>query len=413
MLGAAAATIGHGDSAPEQQSERARPAAAFTDSVGINVHLSYRDTSYGDTRRVETLLEQLGVRHLRDGMTLGNEDACRSDRALAASGFRFTYITQTNPTPAQLTSWASCVGPAIEAFEGLNEYDISHPPSDTDWAATVRSSQQALYRSVKGSRELAGLTVVGPSLTSDAAFRAVGDLSPNLDDGNIHDYFSNHEPETGGWGLGGYGSIAYNIRVARAVDPTKPIESTETGYGTDRAERTVDDVAQATYLPRLLLEQFATGIPRTFNYELLDEGGAPFNHYGIVDGNLRPKPAYTALASLIAVLHDTGDPVSTGTLRYSIDGAGDVHHVLLQKRDGRYALALWLPASTYDPATRTTRDVAPEAITLQIATPFKSAAAYAYGSDWNLHRTALPATGPLHLMIGDRVTIVELVPAGA
>jgi hypothetical protein len=414
LLGSAVATIRHGGSAPVALVERARAAGQFTDSIGINVHLSYRDTGYGDTRRLTALLRQLGVRHLRDGMTLGQTDICRDDRALAADGFRFTYITQADPTPAQLTNWAACVGPAIEAFEGLNEYDISHPASDTNWAATVRSSQQDLYRSVKGTPKLAAFAVIGPSLTSEAAYRAVGDLSPDLDAGNMHDYFANHEPETGGWGLGGYGSIAYNMRVARAVDPTKPIDSTETGYGTDRAERTVDDTAQATYLPRLLLQHFADGVPRTFDYELLDEGGPPFTHYGIVNGDLSPKPAYTALASLIAVLRDTSDSFSTGTLRYTIDSEGsDVHHVLLQKRDGRYALALWIAASSYDPATRRSRDVPPQAVTLRIATPLRSAAVYAYGSDWRLHRTPLPATPPLHVTIGDRVTLIELVPARA
>ena len=414
LLGSAIATIRHGGSAPAALVERARAAGQFTDSIGINVHLSYRDTGYGDTRRLTALLRQLGVRHLRDGVTLGQTDVCRDDRTLAADGFRFTYITQADPTPAQLTNWAACVGPAIEAFEGLNEYDISHPASDTNWAATVRSSQQDLYRSVKGTPKLASFAVIGPSLTSEAAYRTVGDLSPDLDAGNMHDYFANHEPETGGWGLGGYGSIAYNMRVARAVDPTKPIESTETGYGTDRAERTVDDVAQATYLPRLLLQHFADGVPRTFGYEFLDEGGAPFTHYGIVNGDLSPKPAYTALASLIAVLRDTTGGFSTGTLRYTIDGdSSNVHHVLLQKRDGRYALALWIAASTYDPATRRSRDVPPQTVTLQIATPLRSAAVYAYGSDWRLHRTPLPAAPPLHVTIGDRVTLVELVPARA
>lgn len=414
MLGSTVATMRQGGSAPAPLVERARAAGQFADSIGINVHLSYRTTGYGNVRRVAALLEQLGVRHLRDGVTLGQTDVCRDDRALAAAGFRFTYITQANPTPAQLTSWASCVGPATEAFEGLNEYDISHPASDTNWAATVRSSQQDLYRSVKGTPKLAALTVVGPSLTSEAAFRTVGDLSPELDAGNMHDYFANHEPETGGWGLGGYGSIAYNIRVARAVDPAKPIESTETGYGTDRAERTVDDAAQATYLPRLLLQHFADGVPRTFGYELLDEGGAPFDHYGIVGGDLSPKPAYTALASLIAHVRDTTDGFSTGTLRYTLDGDGtDVHHVLLQKRDGRFMLALWIAASSYDPATRQSRDVAPRSITLQIATPLRSAAVYAYGPDWRLHRAPLAAAPALHVTIGDRVTLVELVPARA
>ena len=156
-------------------------AWAVADSIGLNVHFSYRETGYGNLQRVTALLKKLGVRHLRDGVTLDRTDVCHDDRALAADGFRFTYITQANPTAAQLTRWASCVAPATEAFEGLNEYDISHPTSDADWAGTLRSSQRDLYRSIKGTPELAAFGVVGPSLTSEAAFRTVGDLSPYLD----------------------------------------------------------------------------------------------------------------------------------------------------------------------------------------------------------------------------------------
>jgi hypothetical protein len=413
VLGSAIATLRPGKSAPAVLDERAQAAGKFIDSIGLNVHLSYRSTGYGDAQRVRSLLQQLGVRHLRDGVTPGQTDVCRDDRALAADGLRFTYITSPHPTTAQLTACTSCTGPATEAFEGLNEYDISHPPSDLNWSATVRSSQQDLYHAVKATPSLAGFEVSGPSLTSEAAFRAVGDLSPDLDAGNMHDYFAAHEPETSGWGLGGYGSVAYNIRVARDVAPDKPIDSTETGYGTDRTDRTVDETAQATYLPRLLLDHFAAGVPRTFGYEFLDEGGPPFGHYGIVNSDLSPKPAYVALASLITVLRSGGRNVSaTGTLRYTLDGSdASVHHVLLQKADGGFMLAVWLASSGYDSATQQYHAPAPQPLVLTIATPLRSAAIYAYGPDWRLLRTALPAASPLRVTISDRVTLVELVPA--
>jgi hypothetical protein len=412
LLGSGAATLRPGTSAPVALVERAQAAGRFTDSIGINLHLSYHNTGYADTGRVTALLRQLGVRHLRDGVALGQTDVCRADRALAADGLRFTYITQANPTAAQLMQWVSCVGPATEAFEGLNEYDISHPQSDTNWVGTVRSSQQDLYRSIKGTPALASLKVVGPSLTSEAAFRAVGDLTPLLDAGNMHDYFAAHEPETPGWGLGGYGSIAYNLRVARVVDPDKPIQSTETGYGTDRAERTVDDATQATYLPRLFLQHFADGIPRTYSYELIDEGGQPFDHYGIVNADLSPKPAFTALSSLIAVLRDTSDNFSSGTLHFTIDGGNsDLHHVLMQRHDGHYVLALWIAASSYDPTAHQPKPVPAQTIGLQVAAPLSSAAAYTYGSDWRLHKQPLSTKLPMQLTIGDRVTLVEIAPA--
>lgn len=401
-----------GKTAAAFTSEHAQPAARFIDSIGVNVHLSYRDTGYGNVQRIAALLVGLGVHHVRDGMTLDHPDVCKGDRTLSSAGMRFTFITQANPTPAQLTAWTACVGPGIEAFEGINEYDISHPKSDADWVATLRSSQRDLYRAVKGTPQTASLTVIGPSLTSEAAFDAVGNLSSDLDRGNIHNYFSNHEPETGGWGAGGYGSIAFNVRIARNVDGSKPIVSTETGYGTDRADHTVDDAAQATYLPRLLLEQFSAGIPRTFPYELVDEGGAPYGHYGVVNADLSPKPAYTALAALIAALNDTGESFTPGTLSYALNGGGaNLHHVLLQKHDGSYVLALWVAAASYDSATRQTRPAISQPVTISLAERMRSADVETYGPDWRLHRAPLAASQELHLNVDDRVTLVELTPA--
>jgi hypothetical protein len=408
---AAAAAPGQAQSPPGQLSERAQMAGKFVDSMGINVHLSYRSTGYGQTARITGLLDQLGIMHLRDGVTPGQDDVCRVDRSLAAKGFRFTYITQPNPAAATLEQWAACAGPALEAFEGLNEFDISHPQGVADWATVVRSSQQQLYRAVKGSALLARTPVIGPSLTSEAAFRAVGDVSHDMDVGNMHDYFTFRQPETTGWGDGGYGSLAFNLRLAQFAASAKPIEATETGYGTDRSDHAVDEATQAIYLPRLLLTQFAAGVVRTFIYELIDEGGPPFAHYGIVSDTLVPKPAYTALSSLVGVLRDSNAAFSPKTLRYTIDGADqDVHHLLLQKRDGRFILAVWLGTASCDPDTHAARPVAPRPIRIATAAPLRSAAIYTYGADWRLQRVAAPPQTPLSVSVTDRVTLIELTP---
>ena len=82
-------------------------------------------------------------------------------------------------------------------------------------------------------------------------------------------------------------------------------------------------------------------------------------------------------------------------------------------QNGRYVLALWIAASSYDAASRQSRNVALQTIALQVAVPSRSAAVYAYGADWSLRRTPLSTTAPLRVTIGDRVTLVELVPAHA
>src|SRR5258708_38226170 len=46
-------------------------ADQFVDSAGINVHLHYTNTLYGTNfSLIQTSLQQLGVRHLRDGIAL-------------------------------------------------------------------------------------------------------------------------------------------------------------------------------------------------------------------------------------------------------------------------------------------------------------------------------------------------------
>jgi hypothetical protein len=333
--------------------EQAAAASAFIDSVGVVTHFAYYDTPYakrfGD---VAKRLIELGIRHVRDTVVVGQTLVCERERTLAAHGIRFEYVTQPAMPSAYFSTWAACVGPAIEAFEGPNEYDISHPATDDAWVQTLRTFQATLYDAVKSNASTRALRVIGPSLTSAGAFRAVGDLSAYLDAGNMHDYFGAREPETRGWGAGGYGSIAYNLAAARAVSGTKPIFATESGYGTRDARGDVTEDVQAAYVPRLFLDHFAAGVPRTDEYELLDEGPEPYSHFGLLRSDLTPKPAYTALQSLLQVLDDS-DATRLDVLRYSLDGdSTGLRHELFEKHDGTFYLALWVERPSIEPDTR-------------------------------------------------------------
>ena len=57
--------------APVSAQERARPADAFVDSIGVTTHFNYDDTPYGNFAAVEQALTGLGVRHIRDGSDRG------------------------------------------------------------------------------------------------------------------------------------------------------------------------------------------------------------------------------------------------------------------------------------------------------------------------------------------------------
>jgi len=392
------------------QLESVRSAAQFVDSIGVNVHLSYWDTPYGKRfPEVAALLERSGIRHVRDGVVLGQQRVCDEARELAAHGIRFTFVTQPARTAADLRTWAACVGPAIEAYEAPNEYDISHPGSDAHWADTLRTFQKSLYAWVKETPALAKLPVIGPSLTSKAAFATVGDLSAYLDFGNMHDYFAGHEPGTPGWGAGGYGSIAYNIDAAQAVSKAKPIAATETGYATGNAPGNVPEAVEAAYVPRMFLDQFAAGVVRTDEYELIDEGGAPFGTNGLLDGNLQPKPAFTALASMIALLADDASPASLARVPLELGGdAAGIRHELFEKRDGRCYLAIWQEAPSVEPKTQLPLPVATRKVTLTLGEGWQAKRVFAYGDDDALAASTVPRAGALPVAVRDRVVFVEI-----
>lgn len=326
-------------------------ADAFVDSVGVNVHLHYTDTPYFD--RFSTLRDRLidlGVRHVRDGVVdQALQQYYERFASLAEAGIKGTFITAPNQSTEVWASFPARVGDAVEAFEGPNEYDQSRDPN---WAQTLTETLKRL-RSLKSDPRTSAYPIYGPSLTSETAYTALGDVSAYFDYANMHNYFAGRHPGTAGWGANGYGSIGWNLDLNRRYAQEKAIVTTETGYqDTASEDGAVPQRVAGLYMPRLLLEQFRAGVVRTFLYELCDwsktSGG-----WGLLDLNASPKPAFLAVKNLLSVLRDPGPPFAVEDLRYSVEGAtGDLHHMAFQKRNGTYLLALWLDVPSWDPAAQ-------------------------------------------------------------
>ena len=75
----------------------------------------------------------------------------------------------------------------------------------------------------------------------------------------------------------------------------------------------MSEAAHAKYMPRLFCEYFRKGIARAYSYEFIDEfeDKALTNreaHFGLLRRDGTPKPAYTAVKNLIAVLQEKGVP---------------------------------------------------------------------------------------------------------
>jgi hypothetical protein len=392
--------------------ELASGADSFVESVGVNVHLQYDWTLYGsDFTAVQNLLTGLGVRHIRDGVSPGWTNLCSEFSQLAAHGIRSDFIVGSWMSPTDVTTWDSCTGRTADAYEGLNEWDISHPASDTNWPQTDRAVQEWLYSTVEAMRPV---TVVAPSLTSESAYAALGSVAATSTAGNAHVYFAARNPGTTGWGAGNsfgvYGSLQYGLAIARQTTGSKPVYITETGYGDTSDTVYVPPATKARYTLRTLLEAWNAKVARTYLYELVDEGGGYFGSYGLADGSGNVKPAYVALKNLLAHLSDPGSPVLVGSLAYTLAAPAQVHHALFQKRDRSFVVALWLEASEWDPNANIPISVAPETARLTFGRVPTSLRTTSFDDAGNVTTQTLPPAVVLTLNVGGSPTLLDIAP---
>jgi len=393
--------------------EKAIGSHAFVDSVGINIHLHYDGSAYyTNFPAIKRLLIDAHIRHVRDGMidTTWQPYYDRLNQ-LGLVGIHSTLVTNVKDSLATITAYPKRVSSSLEAIENPNEYDLS---GDPHWATTLQSFTRALYSSVKTNPVTAHYTVVGPSLTSASAYQAVGDLSGSIDRGNIHDYFSAHNPGTGGYGDAGfgsrYGSIDYNRNAAQQASGSRPIVSTETGYGTASAGNTsVSEAVQAKYIPRLLLEHFTHGIQRTFLYQLVDHGTDGYGSFGIVREDLSAKPAFHAVSTMLALLDAPGTD-RTDTLSYEISNTPNVAHVLFQKPDGTFALAYWLEMPSWNgdaPRGRAPIAVPSQPVTFRFTRPVEGVVTYAPTARGFLQRAQHAGGTAVSVSASDAVAFVS------
>lgn len=344
-------------------------ADRLVDSVGINIHLHYLDTLYGDFELVRLRLRELGVRHVRDGL-IDTAWLPYYDRhnALGADGLRGIYIAAPGVPDAVLRAYPQRLHAIFAGYEAPNEYDLSGDPA---WPRTLRDTLVRL-RALRQDPRLAGYPLHGPSLTDEAAYAALGDVSALVDTVNLHNYPGGRNPGTGGWGDRGYGSIPYHLNVVRSAGTGKPIVTTETGYWDDLATvNAVPEHVSARYFPRLLLEQLRQGIQRTYLYELIDSprvGVAGDSGYGLVRRDGSHKPAFHAVRHLLQLLSDPGPAFTVQPLDYVVSGAGgDLRTIAFRKRSGSYFLALWIERPAYEVDARQLLSVPPEVATIRFA----------------------------------------------
>jgi pimeloyl-ACP methyl ester carboxylesterase len=359
--------------------EQARPADALVDSIGVNVHLSYTDTSYRNYAGVvKPRLREAGIRHIRDGCPPHWNDEQRTKlNELAAVGVRSLLICSPRlGTLDQIVASLEKVPASVEAVEGPNEPDgegISYRGHAFPQGA--REYQDDLYAAIKRDPATRRLPVVATAISNPENAPKLGPL-PSADFANTHCYAD-----------GGPPGFAWDWYLARCrANSDRPIVATETGYHNSPNHTEglwipgISEAAAGKYISRLLPEYFARGIVRTYIYELLDLRDDPRNaecNLGILRVDGGPKPAFTAIKNTIALLADPGPAFTPGRLAFTLTGQdASIKHLLLQKRDGRFALLLWRNAVSYDTQTRRDLPVPAQPVVVSFARPRKGARVY-------------------------------------
>jgi hypothetical protein len=163
------------------------------------------------------------------------------------------------------------------------------------------------------------------------------------------------------------------------------------------------------YTLQTILEMKTHGIERTYIYELMDDPSSP--QLGLMTSTLQPKYSYTALKALTGLLADKGASFDPEELQYSLTGATtNVHHLLMQKHDGSFYLALWLNQPIYNPANNQSLNVTPQKVTVTLD------AAHAVQTNWSINSTGVLTTTKVNssyvydIMLTPSITLLKIVP---
>jgi hypothetical protein len=385
--------------------EQALTNFQFTDSVGVNVHLAYGNTVYGSQfPQVMQAMIDLGVKHYRDGLNqYAPSFQYENAEMLGKAGIKADWLMDPDNSASIINSAYVNAPDATAEFEGPNEDDAAAGPA-------LLKFMQLLNNTVRGNPATAAMPIIAPSFSQVSSFATQGSLSSLVNFGNMHDYFQQRNPETAPYGssfygCGGYGSMQFNICLAEMVGVNEPVVSTETGYESGVG---LSDAIIGRYELRILFESLRLGVARTFLYELIDDPSS--GNYGMLTDSFSPRPAYTAIQNVLSLLKDASF-AQPGKLGYILGGnTQNVHHLLLQKSDGTFYLAIWLAVASADPNNpSTTYTVAPQDVTLNVNTPIAGATTYILDDNGNMTSSSTQiASDSLSISVTDRITLVSL-----
>jgi hypothetical protein len=367
-------------------------ARGFVDSIGVNTHLFYTDTVYADFAMIKTRLQELGVRHIRDGMDPGRRQWF-FDRvnSLGQAGIKSTMINCQfvgDGWEHYTADVKTKVRNSVEAVEGVNEPELQQGGQHDggEWWNDTRGcnywTKELLARDAWAGPPL-NIPVYGPSATG-TAFKKLGNLfePPHADGGNMHPYPGARPPS--GPDYYPFARSMAEIREWNFEGRQVPVVATETGYHdavncSGCGHYPISQRGEGIYLPRLFMEYARAGVARTFTYELVDRPDPgrddPESNFGLFESDWSYKPSATALKNTIGFL-DSPSVSNRTTLDYKLSNTGDpdgsgtggaVKDSLFQKADGSWWLALWQDSSVWDRNAR--KDISNPSVNVKVTLP--------------------------------------------
>jgi hypothetical protein len=351
----------------KRMSYTAASAASFIGSLGVNTHLSWTSTPYGNLSAVQNELSYLGLHAVRDNVANTTQEF-NALSALAAMGVKVDMIANSDLSGfMNLAHNLSAAHPGdVIAVEGLNEVSPG--------SSSAAQLQQNLYNAVKADPLLAGTSVYNLSLAGPKAFGS--DLSAYATDANAHIYYGGGQPEYG-WSPNDstYWWSTY-LKAAQSNATGLPTVVTETGATTAVGNQTsvgVDQATQAKQILNSLMDGAKSGVAMNYIYELVDSrnNGASDSesHFGLYNWDGTAKQSATAIHNFTSVLTSHGALSGTpGSLDYAISGVPQWGgQMLFEQGDGTYDVVVWAEPDIWNESSSTPISAPNTPITLNLA----------------------------------------------
>jgi hypothetical protein len=380
--------------------EPARAADGFVDAIGLRVNMNYLDTPYANRTQTLTWMGALGSRHVIDLVDPTRTEIIDTFTRMKSLGMRGTLALDGDE---DVPAISRAYGDVIETFK-INRGPTWRDPLPIAEMRLAAAAVAAAVRALPAPRPM----LIGPDV-DDQDIAALGDLGPFVDYGVFHAPLG-PEPPAGITLHPEHPRLDQALADRKALFGSKPFISIGIGYDTSGSVTGVSEAVQTKYVARLLLENFRRGVVRTYLfglYDFLADSNIGWYRMGLIRLDGTPKPSFTVVQNLIALLKDPDRRRAPGGLPLVIDAPGataamPVRHLLLQKEDGGFYLALWLGMASGDADVNLP-------VSVRVGVPLKEVTAFSLrGSGGG---TALVPVGDrVSLEVSDMPVILRIAP---